>query len=155
MLRLYRRGEVAVVDGVNQGRRRSVFQSSNGMAKNLTLVDQDTSLSTRVEWKYQQTGINTERYQRVRQGAVSGDIHSKPQEAMHKRKIRELHPTKDTPTRLANVGTSMTWVGPWTCTCIAATCHFEHVIVWRRRTAGTCPPRGANARSAARSATSR
>ena len=119
VLRVYRRGETAVVDGINlrlhktrgaAGEMVTEFKPSKMLVKNLALVDQDTNLPTKVEWKYQQTAVDTERYQRVRQSVVSGDIIGKPAEAKPKRKVREPHPTKDTPTRLAQI---RTWIGPW------------------------------------------
>lgn len=86
------------------------FAPSKVLVKNVALIDQDTNLPTKVEWKYQQTAIDTERYQRVRQSVVSGDIIGKPKETKPQRKVREVHPDKDTPARLANI---RTWIGPW------------------------------------------
>ena len=119
ILRVYRRNERAVVDGINlrlkktkgsAGEVVTKFAPSPMLIKNLALVDADTNLPTKIEWKYQQTAIDTERYQRVRQSVVSGDIIGKPKETKPRRKVREVHPDKDTPTRLANI---RTWIGPW------------------------------------------
>eukprot|EP01084_Bolivina_argentea_P081996 148474_1 len=119
VLRVHRFAQAAAIEGCNlrlkktrgsAGEIVTQFRPSKILIKHLALVDQDTNLPTKVEWKYQQTAIDTERYQRVRQSVVSGDIMGKPKEAKVKRKIREVHSTKDTPTRMANL---RTWIGPW------------------------------------------
>ncbi len=54
--------------------------------------------------------MDKERYSRVRQSVVSGDTIVKPKESKPSRKIRPLHPTKDTLPDKANL---RTWIGPW------------------------------------------
>ena len=80
------------------------------MVKNIGLVDEDTGTPTLIEWKFSQAVSDKERYTRVRQGTVSGDVIQKPQESRVKRRIRDAHPTKDTPIKYAN---GRTWIGPW------------------------------------------
>mmetsp|Transcript_2829 Transcript_2829/g.5307 ORF Transcript_2829/g.5307 Transcript_2829/m.5307 type:complete len:370 (-) Transcript_2829:796-1905(-) len=119
VIRVWRRGMAAVVDGCNlrisktkndAGETVTEFRPSRILIRNLALIDPDTNLPTKLDYKFQQTAIDTERYQRVRQSVIGGELIHTPKEAKPQRKTREPHPTKDTPPKLANI---RTWVGPW------------------------------------------
>lgn len=119
VIQVFRSAESVRIDGINlrlkktrdqQGVLKTIWTCSPVLARNVALVDQDTGIPTPIRYKYQQSKIDAERYVRVRQSVVSGDIIDKPKESKPVRTLREAHPTKDTSPDLAKL---RTWRGPW------------------------------------------
>eukprot|EP00490_Sorites_sp_Unknown_P018128 CAMPEP_0114684292 /NCGR_PEP_ID=MMETSP0191-20121206/58924_1 /TAXON_ID=126664 /ORGANISM="Sorites sp." /LENGTH=189 /DNA_ID=CAMNT_0001966813 /DNA_START=22 /DNA_END=588 /DNA_ORIENTATION=+ len=115
--RVLRQSETAIVEGLNlrygrgqAGDKQSKMKESPILLKNLALVDEDTGIPTPIDWKYQQLQSDKDRYHRVRQSIVSGEIIPTSKLAKPQRKLKECHPSKDTPPSWAR---ARSWIGPW------------------------------------------